>query len=385
MKAGVKVKKSVKIILIVAVIVIVAAVAIVLKYIISENNKTVKFNNTCINIEINGYNTIGKAVVTPNYNEIKKVAMPVFERKYGDSAAEMFQQFFDELEVTTDVSTELSNGDRVSIEISISDKCLKELGVNVSNTEYIEVVHNLEEVVVVNPFDYLDVYVRENITLFEDVPVYCVYQEDNPLGLAIEDFHFEMKKIDDFSSLYKVYLSEVDINRAASKGVIYEQTEYAFEIDDIDNVLVTNFDSISTEALFVAKTTAKRKIEKLYEKATEVSMDECKYYGGWIASSSSYAEGNELSLIFQVKTSHNEGLAEPVTTYIRVSFTDVVKRNDEVSIIGWESIEANIYITDDGVIMGYGNEGYSEYFSDVLLSSKMVKISFDENGSINQY
>lgn len=384
-KPTVKVKKGVKIALISVAIVVVVVVGIVLKYQIAENNKTIKFNKACINVKIDGYDTTGKVIVTPNYNEIKKVAMPVFEKKYGDAAEEMFQKFYSEIEIVSDMNTQLKNGDKVKISINIVDECLEELNINVSNTEYVEIVEGLEEVVIANPFAYMDVYVRENVSLFETAPIYCVYQNDEVLELSIDDFYFGTKATMDEGKVYEIGLTESAIIRATNNGKILLQTEYTVKIDDIDDVLLTSFDSISTYALFLAKTTADKKIHDLYDKATEFSMDECEYYGGWIISNASYTEGNELSLIFQVKTSHNEGLAEQVTTYIRVSFTDVVKNNDEVIIAGDTSIEADIYIVDNGVLMGYGNEGYFEYLSNSLFSSDNVRISFDEDGRINQY
>ena len=362
-----RVKKGVKLAIAAGVVVVIVVIGLILKFTIAERNRTINFNENCLYIEISGYDTIGKAIVKRNYNEIKKVAMPVFERIDAESADKLFTEFFNEMDIVVDKSNELCNGDKVSISISISNNYLEELGVKVSNTEYVKVVSDLEKVVVANPFDYVEIYAKENLSLLEECPIYFTYN-DNSLGLTESNFFITSERTSGNEYLYRLVLSDVAVNKAISRGIIFEQIEYSFKIDELEKVILTNFDSISQESLFVAKTTAKREIEALYDKSTEFSMDECDYYGGWLSVKTSFYEGNELVLIYKVITSQNEGLTEPVTTYSKVVFSNV---------------EAEANITDDGVLMGYGAKFYDEYLPEVL-SAYDMKISFDENGNINE-
>ena len=362
-----RVKKGVKLAIAAGVVVVIVVIGLILKFTIAERNRTINFNENCLYIEISGYDTIGKAIVKRNYNEIKKVAMPVFERIDAESADKLFTEFFNEMDIVVDKSNELCNGDKVSISISISNNYLEELGIKVSNTEYVKVVSDLEKVVVANPFDYVEIYAKENLSLLEECPIYFTYN-DNSLGLTESNFFITSERTSGNEYLYRLVLSDVAVNMAISRGIIFEQIEYSFKIDELEKVILTNFDSISQETLFVAKTTAKREIEALYDKSTEFSVDECDYYGGWLSVKTSFHEGNELVLIYKVITSQNEGLTEPVTTYSKVVFSNV---------------EADANITDDGVLMGYGAKFYDEYLPEVL-SAYDMKISFDENGNINE-
>ena len=129
---------------------------------------------------------------------------------------------------------------------------------------------------------------------------------------------------------------------------------------------------------------AEIKIQDLYGSNNDVNLDSLEYYGGWIAYASGLS-GNSLELVYETKVSNKEGLAEPITSYIKVSFKNVVNIDGDTIVIGENNLDNKLLYVDDNINMGYGKEKYDDYLIDILLLSSSMKLKFDPNGEISQY
>ncbi len=363
-----------------SVMVIVLGILISLK-VIGKN--TIELNEKCIKVEVTGYEGYGTVKVTPGYDEIKKIAMEVFENKKDiDEASldETFAKFYRSIEITTDKATDLYNGDKITIKLEVDEGILKDLGIKLTNTEYVHTVEGLGIAKEENPFDYFTFYKVEDADSFQ-----IMYQyPEGCLGLSLDDFFVTTVRDENLNAEIKVEIKDFACNQAFKEGYVFTEIEHVIKEEDADGILLTGFDRISDSDLSNIKDMAEAKIQDLYGSNNDVNLDSLEYYGGWIAYASGLS-GNSLELVYETKVSNKEGLAEPITSYIKVSFKNVVNIDGDTIVIGDNNLDNKLLYVDDNINMGYGKEKYDDYFMDILLSSSSMKLKFDPNGEISQY
>lgn len=337
-----------------------------------QENKVICFNEDCFTVVFEGYNTMGRAYVSPNYTEINKVVSKAV--KDLEDSEEIQERIANNTTLYLDMDEELSNERYINVCINVKEEVLKEYELEVSNIEYAVKVSGLKLVNVINAFESLTVakkYVNNN---WEVEMIY-------PGG----SYDWEGIKKDDFictvnsDGTATISLKDAAINELKSRGVVADSIEQNYVIENLNETVLTDFEDVTDEIREEIIRRSEYDCDIPYEK---YMCFETKYYGGWLNVYEDAEIVNELVLIFEVGLYDEYGNKVTTPIYRKVITENVTIHSD--GTVRWHSI--NYVDTSTTCINGneyvVGTKDYNEYVAQNQYIDDYKYTYFDPKGQI---
>lgn len=302
---------------------VVLAALIVLIVFVKMQSGSINLNKY-VTVDFEGYDTVGKAVVTIDpefYDDFQDKA------KKGSYVDEWTLQ--DYITYTTDPEANLSNGDEVSVKWDVNAKYLKKkYGVNVKYKDSTYKVKDLEEVDLFSPFDNIEVVFTGidgngqcEITVTGKDAVYkqLEFRADNSYDLSEGDEVVITMQSKDY--LYDQELSEWIADKY---GVVPDMTEKTYTVEGLGNY-VTEASQITEENIQDIKKHAEDVLTQEYNDSSEgISLTESVFKGVYVLTEKTSGE-NKVYLVYQLTNQfEDEGQTDSCTYYTYVEYDDVV-------------------------------------------------------------
>ena len=311
-----------------------------------------------ITVEFSGANGHARAEVKMDYSMVEAMAL-------GDNPSEqrMLETygFLATLEYTVAPRENLSNGDKITIEITYNKDMAKKLGLNLTNTSLKFTVKDLEEAEILDPFADIELD-YEGVSPFAKVIIRNVSEHPLIKTLSFEANSSNNLKMDDVITLTVVY-NEAS---ALAQGIVLEpkSKEYVVEnldqyLPDIDLLDSDIWESVQQEAMDLLESTLAKpdKVRQLLYYATQ----DTNYliYGSSLNIETSapelqniYFESlkpgdtqpfgysyNALNLFYRIDVTSTQGGLE---LWVNVVFRDIIQRADgSIDIVYSEKTMAN--------------------------------------------
>ncbi len=348
-------------------LVIAAFALILLFFIITASKSSKKINlEEFVEVSISGYDRYATADVDLDieglYAEIAKTkgikASSGGEDK--DSSEDSYDiQDFDEIEVAInsiylDLSPKdsLSNGDRVTVDISYNNDIAKEIDITFAGKNVSKKVENLKPITEIDPFKELTVSFSG---ISPQGQLNYSYDGDSTY---ISEGSFLVDKEEDLRNGDLVTVS-IDSNDAKtiSHGYILKTTSTSYEVEGLDEYVeeYANLPSAFIEELkSEAEATIDSHVESFY--VEESSLNDLTY-AGYIFNTAK-PEGNnvknynEMYIIYSGILSNSQENFSATKIYIPVMFSNIIKKDNDISygenngISGSSSIDNTRYSTD---------------------------------------
>jgi len=345
-------------------VVAVVAVAAIAFGIASSGTKIDMEANTVI--EVSGYDGNGKLSIDVDEESL------YWELEGTKLTEEQVAKLVDSIKVEASEDTKLSNGQEITITAKAKGDMDKKLKVKLQNTEWKYTVEDLDEVEVIDPFEYVEVSFSG--TAPNGSASFDVKQVPD---LGYLDYEFDNNK--DLSNGDKVTLTcKTDKTTVNDLGYSFKETSKEYTVEGLTSYIVSPAD-IDEEALTRMQTEATDTINAYLEetKSHELENTGLNYEGSLVLVSKKidgWGNGNEVILVYSTTVSGGEKSVEATTIYFPIRFTNVVKYED--GTIDYESMEKAYYKNTDIEYYFYTTlEGYADstsMFSDIARSKTDV-------------
>ena len=322
---------------------IAAAAVVVLVVIIAvfmNARKTINLNDY-VTVEFGGYDTVGTASVTidedalgQKIQEVGKVPelsdeMAIWEGLSPSDVFEIIMAYFGSDFIDADVTPAdgLSNGDKVTVNISYSEQIGKELGVKFKAKEETIEVKGLEEAEAIDPF--ADVTVE-----YEGfAPALRVNISNNSSNEYLSGLTYTTDIADGLrpGDTFTVTV-DADEESAFSHGYILTETSKEYTCEGC-NFYVEDIADIQDGTLNKLKKDAEDIVDAAYADAVDsLSNNGLNFVGYCVYSPKTLNSvtwyGNGIWLIYKTTVSHVEGKFEPTEIYLTVRFKNLIEYAD---------------------------------------------------------
>lgn len=374
--------------------ILIPAVAAVLLLIIGivvagQLKKRVNINDF-IEVKFDGYNTGGTATCNLDEEGFARAILKAQGKTATDSDIDDFYydniKLFNEnyFDYSIDKSEDLSNGDKVKLEIKSKKELEESLDVNLvfKNKEY--KVADLKVAKEIDPFETLDV------TFSGTSPSARVNIKNNATDDYLETLYFSADNSGSIKKGDKVTITlKVDPKVAIKKGYIFQSLSKEYTCDKVDEYL-TDLTTISKTNYTKLQTEAKEKIESYFAKNSEyIGYSDLKYMGSYLLTSKTSSIGNEAYVIYSVKvsckTTSKTNTFEPTTVYIPVNIDSVlIKASGDMTYSVSSYLEGTTKLAYSyySYVSGYtdGTEMYNK-----LITAYKDKYKYQVDGDVSQF
>lgn len=314
-------------------------------------------------IEVTGYDGNGKLSIDVDEESI------YWDLEGTKLTEDQIEKLVESIKVEASEDKKLSNGQEITITAKAKGDMDKKLKVKLKNTEWKYTVEDLDEVEVIDPFEYVEVSfsgTAPNGSASFDVKQvpdlgYLDYELDNNKELSNGD---------------KVTLTcKTDETKVNDLGYSFKETSKEYTVEGLTSYIASPAD-IDEEALSRMQTEATDTINAYLEehpKQYEVTNTDLQYEGSLVLMKKNYSgwgSNNEVIIIYSTQFSGGEKNLMGETIYFPIRFRNVVKYED--GTIDYDSME-KAYSDNSGVIYHSFWElaGYSDttsMFSDLARS-----------------
>lgn len=357
-----------------AVIVILVAIVIV----VANNSKKINVYDY-VDVEFNGYNSVGTASVNVDTeklvveilkkNKIKTQSIDDLSASNYNKAQKILKNINDSkmFSYELDKKEKLSNGDEIKIKFNIDKNILKEWNVKLIAKDKKYSVENLKDIEKINPFDYINV-----IYTGTSPNAYATVKTKPNANEFVRGLRFDIDK-------NKVALGDkinvtidIDNDKAALSGyqIVQMSNEYTCEYVD---AYLSDINSVVPADMTKLQKNATDKIESYiasFSSSYNVKCENLKYEGSYVLMGKSL-NSNVVYLIYSGTVSAEparRNAVEPTKVYFPVYMSDVIISSNK-------KIKTDIYCNIKGstslgsiTIHGY-TDGY-EMYKEIITASK---------------
>ena len=319
-----------------------------------------------VTIEYDGYDGYGNAYVYLDETALYEAIMKATGKSYSDymdidslwdlggavSEGISFYTAIETIELTPDVTENLSNGDVITVGITYNNEIAKEVDIEFVGETASVTVEGLTPVVEVDPFEGLTVnfsgiapsgWIEYEYTGSDDYVDSYYFTVDQYDGLRNGDVVTITYDVSDESTLYYGYV-------ATTKSKTYEVAglqEYADAYADLNETFIGTLKSEAEDTIYAY-------IANNY--GSNISMTNLEYCG-YIMNSIKDASGwvdsyNDLYMIYRGDVSHSKGEFSTTKVYYPVRFKNILIDGENLT-----------YEYKDG-IMGYSSIGNTWNYTD---------------------
>ena len=365
-------------------VVAIALVAVLLFTIWS--NRTARINlNDYVEVEFSGYDGMGTAQVDFDYDALYADVKAKAKIKSSEKAAKDWEELLDEGEAGAtayficmhpkcelDKSTELTNGDTVTVSYDFDNEELKEFKIEFTGEEKTFSVSGLEEVQEYDPFQNVTVqftgtspnaYAEVKLTdEAGEIEKEISYTLDKYNELAVGDTVTVTAKVWDEDYILEEY------------GYILGSTTKKFTCEGVDQYIL-KADDLDEEAVDAMKETCKDTIEAYFAQNKEyISGSKITYEGYYFLTrkdQDSWYDYNKVYMVYSVQVKSKDKSFKKKTVYMPMEFSDIIKYTDgTMNISTSTSIEGSTSLSFDwfSSVSGYLKKRDME--SDLVTANK---------------
>ncbi len=294
-----------------AVVVLVVAVAMIL-------NMKKKVNiNDYITVKFTGYDTVGQAKCELDEDALVMAILKAQGKKVTESDLNSLSSLSSAFQVMVKVendaylnyqlsqTSDLSNGDKVTLKITCSKELEKSLGINLVSKDKEYTVSDLDAATQIDPFDYL------NVTFSGTSPNASVSLKNtaDSSDSFLKNLYFSADKSSGISAgdtiTVKVSANKED---ALKKGYILTETSKEYTCDKVDEY-VTDITDIPEDKMTALKKDATDKIESAFaeiDSKNGVTCGELTFEGTYVLNpktTSYYSNDNTVYVVFSANVS----------------------------------------------------------------------------------
>ena len=347
-----------KLIIIIAVAVVVAIIAAVAAIVIVKNvkhkkeieRKTIELKNY-IEVEFDGYDTMGTARVELNYDDFYAAtlkAMGKTEKSATDRIKNKASAVYYAISLTVDKSSELSNGDTITIDADIDKDTIKAADVIIKFDSYEVEVEDLDSVKEVDIFDSVELKFSgldgdasvdvENTATDSHVkelwisasPSYNLSVGDE-ITLSIDEYYQQY-----FLENYGIKIKDIT-------------KKYTVTKDDVDTY-ITKIEDINDNMMTTVKDNAVETIKSSYSYSSN-KLSDIEYAGAYLVyTKEDYTANtyNELYAVYTATITFNDKDLKPATIYLPVKMGSVINRSDGKQELNttWFNLKGYSHIED---------------------------------------
>ncbi len=368
-----------KLIIILAVVAVLVVAIIVTAIVIFKNikhkkeieRKTIKLEEY-IDVTFEGYDTIGTAYAKIDYDKFYVAALEAMgktEKTTNLKTIAMAETLYYSIDIELDKKKDLSNGDEITVDIEYDEDIVKQADVIIDFDSYEIEVEGLDEVEVVDIFDYAevtfggfdgDVYASVKNTADKEGLKTVWFDVSNSYNLSIGDTitvsvdsYYEENLLD----YYGIKLEKLTMD--------YTVTE-----NDVDRY-INKLSDIGDELMDTLKTDAMTEIENTYGwYSGRYEISDLEYYGAYLMYPKADGEKyNTIAIIYTATLTPNEDYElDARTIYIAVEIEDIIQRADGTQEYDdwYLSIPGYSYLGDT-YYSYYGYETEKDMFEDIII------------------
>ena len=342
----------------VALIIIVGAVVAVGMFIKIRKEtaaKTINFKEEYIEIIYSGYDSYGNMGVEINKDKFYPVALKALgydEDTKSEKASEKLMDLVFAIDIGASEYTGLSNGQEITITVTVDEKELEKLDVILKDTEFTVKVSGLKDVIEIDPFEKLDV----STSGFDG----SVYVEWDYTGEYLDKYDFSCDNTWDLSigDSFTIYIGEYTADYFLEyEGVKFTQTKKTYSVEAADRY-IQKYEEISDDFMSEIKKTAEEALEAEYDRSyLDFSLKSYEYYGAYfMTGNNSDAYDNILCMVYKCNIISKDDDFDPVDVYVPIYCYELVERADKT-----QDMHTSVYVdtkmsyVDDSVWNGvYG-------------------------------
>ena len=387
-----------KLIIIIAVAVAVAIIAAVAAIIIVKNvkhkkeieRKTIDLKSY-IEVEFDGYDTMGTAKVELNYDDFYAAtlkAMGKTEKSASDRAKGKALDLYEEISLTVDKSSELSNGDTITIDADYDEDKVKEANVIIKFDSYEVEVEGLDSVKEVDIFDSVELKFS-GLDGDASVDVKNTSKDSHVKDLWISASpSYNLSVGDEITLSIDEYYQTFYLENYGIK--IKETTkEYTVTKDDVDTY-ITKIEDINDEMMATVKDNAVEEIKSSYSYSSN-KLSNIEYAGAYLVYTKEDYKANtynELYAVYTATITFNDKDLKPATIYLPVKMGSVINRSDGKQELNtsWFSLKGYSNVEDSWTsFYGYGDQKtmFEELISEVV--GEYDGYTYEVSGDLEDY
>lgn len=354
-------KVNVGLVAIIAVVAIAVIVAAIFAWKFFDKKKRTFDVAEYIQVEFEGYDGYGTAVVSVDEDELGKKVGDILDvsskkaiksfKKEGEEDYDPTCSFYDVIEWEVDKTENLSNGDEIKVSIKVDEDAAEEIGIYIEDAEKTVKVEDLKPLVEVDPFEGIEV------TFDGSYPYIYPEYENNGTGDFFENenlyIYYSFEDYDSLDEGDTVTLTiGVSEEEAMENGFKMTQTSKEYTVPKMDGYIRT-IDGFAESTLEEIEKTAVETIQDYFDDyKDEITYSDLEYEGMYLISSTySYSNSGYAVYSATVKSKEKKGF-KATKVYFPISFYGAKELAD-----GTQTIEdVDDYITgsyDTGLEFGW--------------------------------
>lgn len=353
-----------------------------------RKQKTINVNEY-VEFEVEGYNGQGEAIVRIDYDDLFDAVMKAIGGNnasgakkyiYRATALEVCDGIF--FKMTPD--KELSNGDKVRIEMEYDETAVKEAGIVLEFEGYDVKVEGLNDVNTVDIFEYVE------LTFQGRSGAAWVSYENTAKDRGLRDVHFTIDNNynlsvgDEFTLTVNDYYVDMLLD---DYGIVLKSTSKTYKVEkgNVDSY-IESLSEVSESLLNEMKEYAEEEIEDIYRWEWDMEISDIEYMGMYLLSpndTNSYY-GNYAFVIYTGTVTFDDEDREPVKVFLPVQVNNLIHNAD-----GSQECDSWVSLWDDGRSDGDSEcTGYlSEInmFLDVFNEENLLSFTYEISEEMRDY
>lgn len=305
-----------------------------------------------VEINFSGYNTKGRAEVSIQWEELSEKLMDILDGNSGALLAATGT-----VQVSLDQDSGLSNGDKVTAEISYNNELLEQYNFQFTGKSVSRTVEDLEELEEVDPFGDLTVSFTG---ISPDGQAEYEYTGSNPL-FSTDMFQCEPRDGLRNGDVVTVTIPEARETSLNDAGYMLARNSQEYTVEGLEEY-VGSYADLTEEFLTYAKQEAEDVINAYiardYSDSSSVTPIE---YAGYIFQYVKPGESgdyyNALYIIYRGTVSNSEGGFHDTKVYYPVCFSNILASGGELTSEMADSVTGYSNLSDSG--WGYSTNGYA--------------------------
>lgn len=367
----------------------VIVVFIVVFSVYSQSKKTINLEDYA-KIQFTGYDEKGTASIDFDEEKFSKDVLAIAKNVNKDSSLQNLVDYYwltESYDMELDKTSDLSNGDKVTLTFTYNNNTLKTYGVKFKGDKITEKVKGLKDLRTVDPFKDIEVEfsgVDGNVT---------VKVTNNSKDEYLKNLYYSVDKSDNISVGDKITVKlDVTEESAKSNGVVLKKTEKTFTCKSADKY-VEKLSQIDENSLKELKKQSLDIINSKLGTDTQFIMGELNYEGMYLLNrkdkEDSWNAVNRLYVIYSTTIDNAEGTEDfaTQTVYLPVRYSTVLESAEgEIKTDLQEGSIASVYNNIEGtwVSCGYGYFSPTDMYND-LVKSELAEYTYEISKNLQQF
>lgn len=262
----------------------------------------------------------------------------------------------DSIDLELSSSSNLSNGDNITVDISYDNELAKELKIRFMGDSVSKIVNELEALAQINPFNDLSVSYSGT-----SPNGYLNFTYEGDTSYA-DTYYFDADKRKNLRNGDTITISiDLSDSDTIDDGYLLSQKEKQYVVEGLEEY-IDDFADLPSDFLDELKAEAQEKIYAYVADSYDVGMQlDDLSYSGYILNTAKpdaayFNNQNEIHIIYSGQVSHSEGGFRTLRVFYPIKFTNILKTSDDIYYNDSTSVMGSSYINNSWL---YYTHGYS--------------------------